>query len=496
MPVQVFVQAQLLGLDDFFSSPLAIPDLGLDADLVAVGRHRYATLLSEALPLAMLEKLGLSKMLLGSSGGGQFLILLPEEFREPAEALLQEAAEGVGHLTGAKLKLIWGITENLGAWSDVRRRLAGALELRRGTARIHSWTFDPGVEAAPPQDDAYFQQLARELIEAKQVGYDPAQPGRILTGFSAFTLPLNQGPESVALANHLAMDAYGNAFSTFQLAQLATGRATWGVLRGQVDHFEARMRKAESIEDHIQLSVLFQQFFHGEIELLGAAPDYFQRISVLFTGRDGFAVYGPWDALITFAQELHRLFERVSNAHLKELTGTEGKTVTMALALAESHDALPAVYARATESLRLAKAAGRDQFFVLGRAIEWTQVNSAAELKDDLVKIIREYEFPEGLLYELGRFYRDQPLVIPRKGRLERLERPWRFYRRVSNVFGETKDRQLQRLRASVISDFIGKNTAQARLRPAGRVALEWANLSLAPTASLEMPLLESTPES
>ena len=39
------------------------------------------------------------------------------------------------------------------------------------------------------------------------------------------------------------------------------------------------------------------------------------------------------------------------------------------------------------------------------------------------------------------------------------------------------RNREFQRLRAELISDFTGKKAAQVRLRPQGRVALEWTRL-------------------
>ena len=95
-------------------------------------------MLSEILPRALLAELGLAKILLGSSGGGQFLLVLPEESREAAEQFLQAAAQEIAALSDGSLKLLWSVTENLGDWSDVRRRLTEEMDRLRGT---------PGFEA-------------------------------------------------------------------------------------------------------------------------------------------------------------------------------------------------------------------------------------------------------------------------------------------------------------------------------------------------------------
>ena len=53
------------------------------------GRSQWITLIGEALPRALLAELGLARILLGSSGGGQFLIVLPGEAANPLNTSLQ-----------------------------------------------------------------------------------------------------------------------------------------------------------------------------------------------------------------------------------------------------------------------------------------------------------------------------------------------------------------------------------------------------------------------
>ncbi len=58
------------------------------------------------------------------------------------------------------------------------------------------------------------------------------------------------------------------------------------------------------------LSMLYKQFLAGEIELLCSQGEYFQRVTVLYSGASDFAIYGSWDALAGFARELERVFAR------------------------------------------------------------------------------------------------------------------------------------------------------------------------------------------
>jgi len=71
------------------------------------GRSQWIALLCEALTRALLSELGLARILLGSSGGGQFLVVLPGEARQAAEDFLAAAARQVAELSSGLVKLIW-----------------------------------------------------------------------------------------------------------------------------------------------------------------------------------------------------------------------------------------------------------------------------------------------------------------------------------------------------------------------------------------------------
>ena len=144
MSVQIFLEGKILGIHDFLLAPASA-----DVDHVFTGRSHWVSLLAEILPRALLAELGLAKILLGSSGGGQFLAVLPDETRAATEAFLQGAAGQIEAWSGGALRLIWSITENLGDWSDVRKRLEEGMTLRRGT---------PGFDAEVRTEDAEVSQ--------------------------------------------------------------------------------------------------------------------------------------------------------------------------------------------------------------------------------------------------------------------------------------------------------------------------------------------------
>jgi len=467
MSVQILLQGKLLGVEEFLPS-------GHPAESLLTGRLRWVSLLSEILPRALIAELGLSKMLLGSSGGDQFLVVLPDEVRGQAADFLTAARDAIRQMSDNGLELFWAITENLGDWTVVRKRLNDEFQRKQGTP-LASTGFVP-TQAATESDSEYFEHLGHDLRDATTVGWSPETPATILTNGGKHSWTIGTSVDSVPLARHTALTDDGREAATAPvLASRAEGRPVWGVLRGDVDSFGIRMRRLQSIEEYVQLSVLYKQFFAGEVEVLCSLPEFWRKVNLLHTGGDDFAVYGAWDALIGFARELQRLFQRFTEEHLKEFPGPEGKTITMALALAPDLDTpLGSVYGRSRDRLEIAKSADKDCFFLLGRTLEWKQLSDAAELKDELTAMVREFGVAPQYLRDLCGIYRE----TRRAPGAKRVERPWRFHRRLLRILGSSRSRDFQKARASLIADLVGKNPANLKLRPSGRVALEWARLS------------------
>jgi CRISPR-associated protein Csm1 len=477
MSVQIFLEGKLAGIDEFL---LAHADK--DRDHVFTGRSHWVSLLSEVLPRALLAELGLARILLGASGGGQFLVVLPDESRGAAIAFLELAAKGIAELSGGVLRLIWSITENLGDWSDVRRRLQDEMDRRRGAP-----LFDATVPEASQAAERYFaDELGWALRDAAEVGLDPEAPAHIKIGGGKHRWTLAATPEALPLARHAAPSDDGREpASTAVLASRASGLATWGVLRGDVDNFGIRLHRAASIEEHIQLSVMYKQFFAGELEVLCSMPEFWRKVTVIYSGGDDFAVYGAWDALIGLAVELERLFHRFAEQNLKDFTGPEGKTISMALALAPAVDAsLGAVFEEAGQRLEAAKTADKDCLWILGRTLEWKQFTEASALKDSLMEMISAYGCSPQYLKDLCGMYRETRSRMSRKqARRSGGERPWRYHRRIRRILSASREsgrenREFQKARSELIADLIGRSSVTVKLRPAGRVALEWARLA------------------
>ena len=430
----------------------------------------------------MLAEFGLARILLGSSGGGQFLLVLPGESRAPAEEFLVVAARQLNQLSGGYLSLIWSVTENLGDWTVVRKRLNEELQHKRATplAAVGEAAFAPAASVASADVDAYFaKDLAGSIRESATVGWSPENPAMVRPGEGKHTWSLtgNLSLDGIMLARHAAPSEDGrSAASVATLARRAQGRSLWGVLRGDVDSFGVRLRRLTSIEEHVQLSVLYKQFFAGELEVLCSMPEFWRKVTILYSGGDDFAVYGSWDALLLLAREVQRLFHRFTEENLKDFPGPEGKTITMAIALApEMHYPINAVYEDAGRNLDLAKAADKDCIYVLGRILEWKQLADAADLKDTVVKLAGDYRMSRQLLMGLRSFYQKQAYG---ETEADSPARTWRFQRRLTRILSGTRDREFQKLRTHLTNEIMGRKSAEMKLRPAGLVALEWARLT------------------
>jgi CRISPR-associated protein Csm1 len=284
--------------------------------------------------------LGLARILLGASGGGAFLLVLPHEMRPQADQFLEAANARIAAMSRDLVRLVWAVTENLGDWSDVRKRLNEDMGRRTHTLALAS---DPGtfVPASGQEttEDTYFTGYLSGVRDAAHAGWSPEDPARILLNEGKHQWPLGASADAIPMARHVALSEDGAAPATLEtLAARASGQPAWGVLRAAVDNFDVRMRRASSDAEFIQLSLVFRQFFAGELEMACSMPEFWRKVTILYSGIDDFAAYGSWDALVLLAREMQRVFHRFADANLKELPGPEGKTVTMALVIAPRID--------------------------------------------------------------------------------------------------------------------------------------------------------------
>jgi hypothetical protein len=154
MSLQIFLEGKILGVDDCLLAPASN-----DPDQVFTGRSHWISLLSEVLPRACWPNWGWPRFCSVRAAGASSLAVLPEESRAPAEVFLNAAATEIAALSAGALKLVWSMTENLGDWSDVRRRLEERLDRGRHApaAQAGAALFSTAVPEPDPATDDYFR---------------------------------------------------------------------------------------------------------------------------------------------------------------------------------------------------------------------------------------------------------------------------------------------------------------------------------------------------
>jgi CRISPR-associated protein Csm1 len=482
MSLQVFLQAHLIGGNDFLA---AEPAMHEDPLLSFRGRCAWLTLFCEVLPRALLAELKLSRMLLGSASSEQFLLVLTEEDLPRANELLNRAAAAVSDVSGDHVRLIWASTEDLGAWPVVRKRLDDALSTFRSAPLSREASVTAFLSAT---DDAkslssYFSQFAEGITSASSVGWSFERPGELQWGGGQYSWPLKEQSslteDVVVFPRRTAMTDEGQVLTLQQLAERADGRARWGILIGDVDNFDALLRSAGAAEEHIHLSVMFKEFFAGELSLLGTLPDFWRKVTVVYLGGDDFVVVGSWDALLLLARELQRLFEKFAGENVQGASAFEGKTISMSLAIApEGSEAVGTVLQTAISQLRQAKATEPGTFSLFGRTLEWKRLSDAEELKASLVRLVRDFGYAPQYIYDLASVYREGSAVRSSRRKAARVDKPWRTYMRLARVIPQSRGKEVNNVRNAVINSLIGKRTNAVKLRPSGRVGLEWARLA------------------
>src|SRR5947207_8604623 len=229
MPEQILLQGKIQGTEEFL---LAGPAEGRAArsageDLLA-GKAQWITLLSEVLPRALLNELGLARILLGSSGGGQFLVVLPDTARVAAEEFLQAARRHALELSRGRVQLLWSFTENLGDWTVVRKRL-NEERLRRRSRPLAGGpeVFQPAAAPSAGMDPYFSGQLGQKMREATSVGWSPETPALVIPGAGKHTWNLtpNLSLDGITLARHAAPSEDGKSAATVAtLGRRAQGR--------------------------------------------------------------------------------------------------------------------------------------------------------------------------------------------------------------------------------------------------------------------------------
>ena len=209
----------------------------------------------------------------------------------------------VDYERAGRLRLVWAFTESLGDWTDIRKRLNEEFDRKSAVPLAHapSTIFDT-YDAQQAPSLALFSNLAVSLQGAEAVSWSPDDPARVSLEGGKYSWSLK---DELAFPRHAAPgDSDFMPATTDHLASRATGlQDCWGVLMASVDHFSNRIRRVQTDMEFLQLSILYQQFFNNEIEMLSLQPEYWQEgHNPLLRCIRIRSLYGSWDALVAFGQ--------------------------------------------------------------------------------------------------------------------------------------------------------------------------------------------------
>jgi CRISPR-associated protein Csm1 len=149
----------------------------------------------------------------------------------------------------------------------------------------------------------------------------------------------------------------------------------------------------------------------------------------------------------------------------------------MAITLADPADTLAAVWPDSVRDLEIAKDADKNCLYMLGRVLEWKQLNDASDLRDAILQLNEEFRGGKHFLAQLRNLYRKVETGAADNERL--LARTIRFQRRFARV-ASRREQEFRKLRTHLIKQVSGRSAkGKLKLRPEGLVALEWARLNV-----------------
>lgn len=456
MSLQVFLYAQFRGIERFVS--------GTSENSSFADRSLWVSMLTEVTPRTFLTERKLSPLLVGYAGGGSFLLLLPEPLVAEADAYLTALRDNIALSTGGLLELHWTSTENLGTWPIVWKRLSDGIRRKTLTPLAHLGA--AAFTLATPLNDAIerpWEGLTARLSSATSAQGEPV-PMATVPGTEDVTLTIPPAaPQDYGRTSH--------------------GRRTWSLLRCEIDLAAARLDLADSAENFQYLAVLYKGLVAGELQrIVSAMPAHAGRVAIVYSGGHDFAVAGAWDALLGVASEFHRVFTLFSSDLPGGKDRTEGTSVSGALTVAGPGDTLSTLWKRNREELETVRSSGRNALAIFDRILDWPALKDAEALKVRIRRLRDVYHCPTEVFEELEDFYgvrgAGDGIASPRARRRERsVDRPWRFHSRLRRLAGDRTGSEFERQWRAFLGDLIGRGQVQKQLRPAGKVALDWARL-------------------
>jgi CRISPR-associated protein Csm1 len=197
-------------------------------------------------------------------------------------------------------------------------------------------------------------------------------------------------------------------------AKKRTGTDKIAVLKMDVDNLGLLFSSMQDWSQSKITSSALKQFFEEELLKIweGTFPSivsevstpYKQTIYPVFAGGDDCLVIGAWDAVLAFALEVGRAFEKFSQQKQKELGLQKPLTLSAGIVMVDSRFPVVRMGALAEEALSAAKTAAdgeKAQVFIFGKVLKWKEFEEASNIADKLERLIKVEKEPRGILQRI-----------------------------------------------------------------------------------------------
>lgn len=204
-------------------------------------------------------------------------------------------------------------------------------------------------------------------------------------------------PKKENCANKTAVDK--NMPKFFEcIAQSAEGRPLLGYLKADADNlgqiFAKGLGDNKTISRVATLSRMLDIFFSGYMHKL--IKKHYAQLYTVYSGGDDLLIIGPWDKIISFAEELNREFGRFCS-------NNKNLTISAGIGLAKHNYPVFRAVELADNALDDAKDSGRDRVSVFGHIITWNELPSVLQESTKLKQWLNEKNvstsFARNLLY-------------------------------------------------------------------------------------------------
>ena len=311
MSAQILLQGRLRGTEDFL---LAAP---ADRDNRAFeARSMWLVLIGEAVPRALLAELQLPPLMLGSSGGDRFVVILPDQARaEAAGQFLDRVSQNTERNQRRQSEYRLERDGESGRLDDRPQAPAGRHAGGQPSARSGAWVFRClSRRRAPAQD-----RIPRDLRDVAAIGWSFDFPALIAAEGGEYRWDVGSDA-AIPVTRHGARN--GEAFATTkELARRATGRDSGACCAARSTTTKRACAACRAWKSTCISRCSTSSSSRARSSCCARRANISSASPCFIRGGVGLRGLRAWDALAGFARELERVFSRFAARESEGLAG-------------------------------------------------------------------------------------------------------------------------------------------------------------------------------